>query len=75
MERARRSREFKGEHICFFMFWMDETGDSMVRTVEFLDSKPAEYGLRRMLKTAKDEKMQAQRWFWRPRLITNASGL
>lgn len=44
------------------MFWMDETGDKIVRAVEFLDCKGTECGLRPLLKRA-NEKMQAQHWF------------
>lgn len=59
-EQERKKWEFEGEYI--FMFWMDETGDKIVRTVEFLDSKGSEYGLRPLLKRA-NEKMQAKNWF------------
>lgn len=59
-EEDREKWEFEGEYV--FMFWMDETGGKIVRTVEFLDSKGTEYGLRPLLKRA-NEKMQAQHWF------------
>lgn len=59
-EKDREEWEFQGEYV--FMFWMDETGDKIVRTVEFLDSKGTEYGLRPLLKRA-NEKVQAQHWF------------
>lgn len=51
--------EFEGEYV--FMFWMDETGEKIVRTVEFLDSKGTE-AVRPLLKRA-NEKMQAEHWF------------
>lgn len=55
-EEDSKEWEYEGEYV--FMFWMDETGDKIVRTVEFLDSKGTEYGLRPLLKRA-NEKMQA----------------
>ena len=59
-EEERKKWEFEGEYV--FMFWMDETGDKIVRTVEFLDSKGSEYVLRPLLKKA-NEKVQARNWF------------
>lgn len=59
-EKDREEWEFQGEYV--FMFWMDETGDKIVRTVEFLGSKGTEYGLRPLLKRA-NEKVQARHWF------------
>lgn len=59
-DEERKKWEFEGEYI--FMFWVDETGEKIVRTVEFLDSKGTEYGMRPLLKRA-NEKMQAEYWF------------
>lgn len=58
-EEDKEKWKFEGEYI--FMFWMDETGEKIVRTVEFLDSKGTE-SVRPLLKRA-NEKMQAQHWF------------
>ncbi|KAK7719875.1 hypothetical protein SLS64_002056 [Diaporthe eres] len=58
-EEDKEKWNFEGEYV--FMFWMDETGEKIVRTVEFLDSKGTE-SVRPLLKIA-NEKMQAQHWF------------
>lgn len=49
--------DFEGEYV--FMFWMDESGEKIRRTVEFLDSKGTEYGLRPLMKRA-NEKIGAE---------------
>lgn len=59
-EEEKKKWEFEGEYV--FMFWMDDTGEKVVRTVEFLDSKGTEYVGRPLLKKA-NEKMQAEHWF------------
>lgn len=58
-EEERKKWEFEGEYV--FMFWMNESGEKIVRTVEFLDSKGTE-AVRPLLKIA-NEKMQTQYWF------------
>ncbi|KAF2257163.1 hypothetical protein BU26DRAFT_513866 [Trematosphaeria pertusa] len=42
--------DYEGEYV--FMFWMDESGEKIVRTVEFLDSLKTE-GLRGVMKRAR----------------------
>ncbi|KAL1872052.1 hypothetical protein Daus18300_004421 [Diaporthe australafricana] len=59
-EDRKKKWDYEGEYV--FMMWMDETGEKVVRTVEFLDSKATEYELRPLLKTA-NEKMQTQGTF------------
>ncbi|KAJ0121067.1 hypothetical protein J7T55_008227 [Diaporthe amygdali] len=59
-EERRKKWEFEGEYV--FMFWMDETGEKVVRTVEFLDSNLTENKLRPLLKRA-NEKVQSRNWF------------
>lgn len=57
-EEERKKWEFEGEYV--FMFWMDESGEKIVRTVEFLDSKATE-AARPLLKAA-NEKMKTEYW-------------
>lgn len=59
-DEDREKWEFQGEYV--FLIWMDETGEKIIRTVEFLDSKGTEYVMRPLLKRA-NEKMQAEHWF------------
>lgn len=59
-EESRKKWDYKGEYVM--MFWMDEAGEKIVKTVEFLDSKATEYGMRPLLKTA-NEKMQTRGTF------------
>ncbi|KUI66982.1 hypothetical protein VM1G_01922 [Cytospora mali] len=44
---------FEGEYV--FMLWMDESGEKIRRTVEFLDSKATEDGLRLLMKRANEK--------------------
>jgi len=42
---------YEGEYV--FMFWMDESGERIERTVEFLDSKGTEEVLRPLMVRAR----------------------
>jgi hypothetical protein len=45
---------YEGEYV--FMFWMDESGEKIVRTVEFLDSEGTNKVLRPLMKRARDNR-------------------
>lgn len=45
---------YEGEYV--FMFWMDESGEKIVRTVEFLDSEGTNKVLRPLMKRAKESR-------------------
>lgn len=59
---GKRGWEYEGEYV--FMFWMDESGEKIRRTVEFLDSKGTEDGLRPLMKRA-NEKVGREDWLGR----------
>ncbi|KAI3401954.1 hypothetical protein diail_6514 [Diaporthe ilicicola] len=58
-DEVREEWDYEGEYV--FMFWMDKTGEKILRTVEFLDSKATE-GLRPLLNRA-NEKTQTRGTF------------
>jgi hypothetical protein len=45
---------YEGEYV--FMFWMDESGQKIIRTVEFLDSEGTNKVLRPLMKRAKENR-------------------
>jgi hypothetical protein len=45
---------YEGEYV--FMFWMDESGEKIVRTVEFLDSEGTNKALRPLMKRARENR-------------------
>lgn len=50
-EMSEQEWVYKGEYV--FMFWMDDIGQKIVRTVEFLDSEGTNGVLRPLMKRAR----------------------